>query len=87
MRSRYVPHGVCSSLIEFEVDDNNILTYLKVTNGCSGNLQGISKLCTGRNIDEIINDLEGIKCGFKPTSCPDQIAKALIEYKKMKDNN
>ena len=87
MRNSYVPRGVCSSLIEYEVDDNNILTYLKVTNGCNGNLQGISKLCTGRNIDEIINDLECIKCGFKNTSCPDQIAKALIEYKKMKDNN
>ena len=87
MKSSYVPHGVCSSLIEFEVDDNNILKELKVTHGCNGNLKAVSKLCVGRNIDNIINDLEGIKCGFKDTSCPDQIAKALIEYKKMKDNN
>ena len=87
MKSSYIPRGVCSSLIEYEVDDNNILEELKITHGCNGNLKAISKLCSGRNIDDIINDLEGIKCGFKETSCPDQIAKALIEYKKMKEKN
>ncbi|MBQ5562444.1 MAG: TIGR03905 family TSCPD domain-containing protein [Clostridia bacterium] len=49
--------------------------------GCHGNLQGISKLVQGMTIDEVIDRLKGIKCGFKPTSCPDQLAKALEEYK------
>ena len=87
MKGSFIPRGVCSSLIEYEIDDNNIITNLKVTNGCSGNLQGISRLCIGRSIDEVINKFNGIKCGFRDTSCPDQIAKALSEYKKMKDNN
>ena len=73
----YIPKGVCSSLIEFEVDDEANVHNLKVTNGCNGNLKGISKLCEGRNVDDLINTLEGITCGFKNTSCPDQIAKAL----------
>jgi uncharacterized protein (TIGR03905 family) len=81
MRNKYVPTGVCSSLIEYEIDDNGVIKYLKVTDGCNGNLQGISKLCIGRNIDEVINDLNGIRCRNKPTSRPDQIAKAFIEYK------
>ena len=76
----YVPTGVCSSLIEFDINDNKIHN-LKVTNGCNGNLKGISSLCEGRDIDEVINSLDGIKCGFKNTSCPDQIAKALKKYK------
>ena len=81
MKGSYKPSGVCSTLIEYEINDDNTIKSLKVTNGCNGNLQGISRLVTGRNIDEVINDLEGIKCGYKPTSCPDQIAKALKEYK------
>ena len=80
MRSSYVPSGVCSTLIEFDVEDNKIHN-LVVTNGCNGNLKGISKLVENRDIDEVIGLLEGIKCGFKNTSCPDQIAKALKEYK------
>lgn len=86
MKGSYVPKGVCSTLIEYEINDDNTLKELKVINGCNGNLQGISKLCKNRNIDEIINDLEGIKCGYKNTSCPDQIAKALIEYKEKQKN-
>ena len=81
MKGSYKPSGVCSSLIEYEVDDNGIIKSLKVTNGCHGNLQGISKLCAGRSVDEVISALKGIKCGMKNTSCPDQIAKALEEYK------
>lgn len=77
----YVPHGVCSTLMEFEVDDSSCVHNLHVTNGCNGNLQGTSKLVEGRNVDEVIQALEGIKCGFKTTSCPDQLAKALKEYK------
>ena len=81
MKGSYKPSGVCSTLIEYEIDSNNIIKDLKVTNGCNGNLKGISKLCIGRNIDEVIDTLEGIKCGYKNTSCPDQIAKAFKEYK------
>ncbi len=76
----YIPKGVCSTLIEFDVEDNKVHN-LKVTNGCNGNLKGISKLCENRDIDEVIKSLEGIKCGFKNTSCPDQISLALKEYK------
>ena len=84
MKNSYIPNGVCSTLIEYEVKDNKLIS-LNVTNGCNGNLKGISKLCVNRDIDEIISLLEGIKCGFKNTSCPDQIAKALKDYKKTKD--
>ena len=84
MKNSYIPSGVCSTLIEYEIKDNKLVS-LNVTNGCNGNLKGISKLCINRDINEIINLLEGIKCGFKNTSCPDQIAKALKEYKKTKE--
>ncbi len=77
---KYKPHHVCSREIQFDVDENGTLTFLKFVAGCPGNLQGISKLCTGRNIDEIIPLLSGIKCRAG-TSCPDQLAKALTEYK------
>ncbi len=53
----------------------------QVLGGCSGNLQGISRLVEGMNVDEAIRRLDGIKCGFKPTSCPDQLAQALKQYK------
>ena len=76
----YIPKGVCSTLIEFDIEDNKVHN-LKVTNGCNGNLKGISKLCENRDIDEVIKSLEGSKCGFKNTSCPDQISLALKEYK------
>ena len=83
MKGSFKPQGVCSTLIEYEIENDKIKN-LKVTNGCNGNLQGISKLCIGRDVDEVINTLKGIKCGFKSTSCPDQIAKALIEAKQKK---
>lgn len=87
MKGKYVPRGVCSTMIEYEINDNKIKD-LRVTNGCNGNLQGISKLCIGKDVDEVINTLKGIKCGLKNTSCPDQIANALLDYKtKTKDNN
>ncbi len=77
----YVPSGVCTRKIVLTVD-NNILTSLKFIGGCMGNTQGVSKLAVGMNIDEIIEKLSNIQCGFKGTSCPDQLAKALIQYKK-----
>jgi uncharacterized protein (TIGR03905 family) len=75
---RYSPTGVCSSAIDVEVD-GDIITSVKFTGGCNGNLQGISSLVTGMKIEDAIAKLRGIKCGFKNTSCPDQLARALQE--------
>lgn len=80
MKYEYKPHGVCSRLFTFDIEDGKILS-LSVLGGCSGNLQGISALVKGMNIDEAIERLSGIDCNGKGTSCPDQIAKALMAYK------
>lgn len=72
----YYPQGVCSQMMEIELDGDTIREVI-VTGGCHGNLQGISKLIEGMNVDEAISKLQGIRCGFKPTSCPDQLSKAL----------
>ena len=77
----YHPQGVCSQEMVFDIEDG-VVKDLKVIGGCSGNLQGISKLVKGLTVDEVIEKLKGIRCGFKLTSCPDQISKALEEYKK-----
>ncbi len=77
----YNPQGVCSMRMIFDID-NNIVKSLKIIGGCPGNTVGVSKLVEGKNIDEIIQLLKGIQCGNKGTSCPDQIAEALEEYKK-----
>ena len=79
----YMPNGVCSKKMIFNIK-NNIIKNIQIIGGCPGNLLGINALCQEKNIDEIILKLKNIKCGFKDTSCPDQIAKALIEYKKKK---
>ena len=76
----YSPKGVCSSKMIFTID-NNIIKDMKVIGGCPGNLLGIRSLCIDKDIDEVIDKLKGIRCGFKPTSCPDQIATALLQYK------
>ena len=76
----YSPRGVCSRKIEIELD-GNIIKSVKFTGGCAGNTQGVARLLVGMTADEAITRLEGIKCGFKPTSCPDQLATALKEYK------
>jgi uncharacterized protein (TIGR03905 family) len=81
MEYRYKTHGVCSTEIILDVE-NDIINNIKIINGCNGNLKGIASLLKGMNIDDVIERLKGIKCGFKDTSCPDQIAKALEEYKK-----
>lgn len=77
----YTPKGVCSSKMIFNIENDKVLD-VKVIGGCPGNSLGIRELCKGQEIDYIIEKLEGIKCGFKNTSCPDQIATALKEYKK-----
>lgn len=76
----YKTQRVCSSEIDFEIEDN-IIKSVRFVGGCSGNTQGVAALIAGMNIDDAINRLEGIKCGFRPTSCPDQLAKALRQYK------
>ena len=78
----YKTQGVCSSEIDFEIEDN-IIRSVRFIGGCSGNTQGVAALIAGMNIDDAINRLEGIKCGFRPTSCPDQLAKALRQYKEV----
>jgi uncharacterized protein (TIGR03905 family) len=67
--------------MEFEIE-GDIIKSLKIIGGCAGNTLGVSKLVEGRKIDEVIKILKGIPCGFKGTSCPDQVSKALEEYKK-----
>lgn len=81
MEYKYTPEGVCSMQMIFEIE-NNIIKKLKIVGGCPGNTVGVSKLVEGRNIDEVIEMLKGITCGIKGTSCPDQVARALEEYKK-----
>ena len=77
---KYKTSGVCSQLIEFDVVDDKV-TNVKFVGGCSGNTQGVAALVEGMDINEAIKRMEGIKCGFKPTSCPDQLSKALKQYK------
>ncbi len=72
----YRPKGVCSQLMELDVEDG-VVRSLKVMGGCSGNLQGISHLVVGMRVEDVIQRLEGIRCGMKHTSCPDQLAQAL----------
>ncbi|HIX58838.1 MAG TPA: TIGR03905 family TSCPD domain-containing protein [Candidatus Blautia gallistercoris] len=72
----YKTSGVCSSQIQFELQDNKVHN-VRFTGGCNGNLQGIGKLVEGMDAQEVIARLEGTRCGFKSTSCPDQLAKAL----------
>lgn len=76
----YTPKGVCSSRIIFELNEDNTIDSMQVINGCNGNLKGIASLVKGRTAEEVIDALDGITCGMKPTSCPDQIAKALKSY-------
>ena len=74
----YKTKGTCSTSIDVELKDG-VIDSVKFTGGCNGNLQGISALVKGRKPEEAISRLKGIRCGFKPTSCPDQLAHALEE--------
>lgn len=80
MMYEYQPKGVCSRKMRIDVEDG-VVRSLEVVAGCDGNLKGISKLVEGMPVDEVIRRLSGIRCGGKPTSCPDQLAKALSEIK------
>lgn len=77
---QFKPTGVCAKEISFDVVDNKVKN-LNFVNGCPGNLLGLSKLIDGMDIDEAIERLKGIDCRGKGTSCPDQLSKALEEYK------
>lgn len=76
MQYSYKTHGVCSRTITFDIEDN-IVKNIRFAGGCAGNTQGVAKLAEGMTTDEIIERLSGIRCGFKGTSCPDQLAKAV----------
>ena len=80
MEYRYSPEGVCSQQMIIDVDGDTIKS-VKIIGGCPGNTVGVSKLVEGKKIDEVISLLKGIQCGFKGTSCPDQLAIALEEIK------
>lgn len=83
MKFTYKTNGVCSRSIDIEIE-NDTLVSVAYTGGCNGNLKGISALVEGMGIDEVISRLEGIKCGFKSTSCPAQLAEALKGYRAQK---
>ncbi len=78
MKYLYQTQGTCSSAIELELD-GDVIKSVQFYGGCNGNLQGISRLVVGRTVEEVERDLSGIRCGYKPTSCPDQLAKAVRE--------
>ncbi len=80
----YTTKGTCSRSIELTIEDGRVLE-ARFIGGCHGNLQGIAALVKGMPVDEVIARLDGIRCGSKSTSCPDQLANALKEYKK--ENN
>lgn len=82
---QYKTSGTCSKLIDFEID-GDVISSVAFTGGCNGNLSGISSLVRGMKVDDAIARLRGIKCGMKETSCPDQLARALEEYTKTKEN-
>lgn len=77
----YKTQGTCSQLITVTADDNDIIQDVAFYGGCNGNLQGISRLVIGQKFDDVIQRLDGIRCGAKPTSCPDQLCRALEQLK------
>lgn len=79
MKISYTPIGVCSRQINIEVDDDGIVQDVEFIGGCNGNLKGIGALVKGMTVEQVIEKLENITCGYKSTSCPDQLAKALKE--------
>lgn len=77
MTYTYTPRGVCSRRMTVELTEDGVIENVRIDGGCSGNLQGISRLIKGMKAEEAIARMEGISCGGKPTSCPDQLSKAL----------
>ena len=79
MKYTYYTNGTCSSQIDLEIDEAGIVRDVQFYGGCHGNLQGISILVRGMSANEVISKMQGIRCGYKNTSCPDQLATALRE--------
>ena len=79
MNVNFTPKGVCARNMSFDIE-NGVIRNLKVMGGCNGNLQGIASLVEGMKIEDVVSRLEGIDCGGKGTSCPDQLAKAVKPY-------
>ena len=86
MNYTYKTNGTCSRVIDLEIE-NDKLVNVSFQGGCNGNLKGIGQLAKGMSVDEVIERLEGIRCGFKSTSCPDQLAQALKNYKNSKQGD
>ena len=83
MHYRYKTQGVCSSYIDFDINDN-VITNVSFTGGCNGNLKAISKLVNGMTVNQIADVLKGNTCGFRDTSCADQLARAVLEASEQK---
>lgn len=79
MEYSFKTRGTCASRIDFDVTEDGKVSHVRFIGGCSGNTQGVARLIEGMDKDEAIARLEGIRCGARPTSCPDQLAKALKE--------
>ncbi|MBR3287151.1 MAG: TIGR03905 family TSCPD domain-containing protein [Bacteroidales bacterium] len=78
---QYKTQGTCSQFIDVTVDENDLIQQVFFYGGCHGNLQGICRLVTGQKVDDVIGKLDGIRCGSKATSCPDQLCRALEQLK------
>ena len=85
MNYTYRTKGTCSQAIQFEIEDNKVHN-VQFTGGCSGNTQGVARLIEGMDVNEAISRIDGIRCGMRPTSCPDQLATALKQALKEKQN-
>ncbi len=81
-RFTYKTMGTCSQWIEVEIDDDDIVRDVAFVGGCNGNLQGITSLVRGMSVDQVLSRLDGIRCGLKSTSCPDQLCRALEEARR-----
>lgn len=81
MKKTYFTHGTCCKAFDIKVEDGRIQN-VEFYGGCNGNLQGICSLIKGMKVDDVVARLKGIRCGNKPTSCPDQLSQALLEMKK-----
>ncbi|MBO4463961.1 MAG: TIGR03905 family TSCPD domain-containing protein [Prevotella sp.] len=79
---QYETRGTCSKLIDVTCDENDVIQQVFFLGGCNGNLQGISQLVLGQKIDDVMKRLDGIRCGTKATSCPDQLCRALEQLRK-----
>lgn len=86
MKYQYRTEGTCSQAVEFEIEDG-ILRNVRFYGGCSGNTQAVVRLVEGMKADDVVARLEGIRCGFKPTSCPDQLSRAIKAALEKKENS